>query len=83
VVFTQNVKASLSSLELEHLDLLLQVWGDRTHVLRANPQIQYMLPFEIKGIEMGVTLHHPHGQIYVYPFIPPVVETLYCNVSTF
>jgi UDPglucose--hexose-1-phosphate uridylyltransferase len=72
VVFTQNPQASLSSLELEHLDLLLQVWGDRTRVLGANPEIQYVLPFENKGVEVGVTLHHPHGQIYAYPFVPPV-----------
>ncbi len=72
VVFTQDPEASLGSLALEHLDLLLQVWGDRTRVLAANPQIQYVLPFENKGVEVGVTLHHPHGQIYAYPFIPPV-----------
>lgn len=72
VVFTQDAQASLSSLELKHLDLLLEVWGDRTRELGANPQIQYVLPFENKGIEVGVTLHHPHGQIYAYPFIPPV-----------
>jgi UDPglucose--hexose-1-phosphate uridylyltransferase len=72
VVFTQNPQASLSSLEITHLDLLLQVWGDRTRVLGANPQIQYVLPFENKGVEVGVTLHHPHGQIYAYPFVPPV-----------
>ncbi|MBN3891765.1 MAG: galactose-1-phosphate uridylyltransferase [Nostoc sp. JL31] len=72
VVFTQDASASLSSLELDHLDLLLEVWGDRTRELGLNPEIQYVLPFENKGVEVGVTLHHPHGQIYAYPFIPPV-----------
>ncbi|MBD2628008.1 galactose-1-phosphate uridylyltransferase [Trichormus variabilis] len=72
VVFTQDARASLSSLTVEHLDLILQVWGDRTEILGANPQIQYVLPFENKGVEVGVTLHHPHGQIYAYPFVPPV-----------
>jgi UDPglucose--hexose-1-phosphate uridylyltransferase len=72
VVFTQDSKASLSSLPLQHLELLLQVWGDRTRVIRQHPQIQYVLPFENKGVEVGVTLHHPHGQIYAYPFVPPV-----------
>jgi len=72
VVFTQDASASLSSLELAHLDLLIEVWGDRTRELGANPQIQYVLPFENKGVEVGVTLHHPHGQIYAYPFVPPV-----------
>lgn len=72
VVFTQDANASLGSLELSHLELLLQVWGDRTRVIGENPQIQYVLPFENRGVEMGVTLNHPHGQIYAYPFVPPV-----------
>ncbi len=72
VVFTQNPQASLSSLELDHLALLLEVWGDRTFLLGANQQIQYVLPFEHRSTELGVTLHQPHGQIYAYPFIPPV-----------
>lgn len=72
VVFTQDPQAALSSLALDHLDLLLQVWGDRTRLLGENSQIQYVLPFENKGVEVGVTLHHPHGQIYAYPFVPPV-----------
>ena len=72
VVFTQNPSASLGALELDHLELILQVWGDRTRVLGEIPHIQYVLPFENKGVEMGVTLLHPHGQIYAYPFVPPV-----------
>ncbi|MBW4419949.1 MAG: galactose-1-phosphate uridylyltransferase [Myxacorys californica WJT36-NPBG1] len=72
VVFTQDPTKSLSVLELDHLELLLQVWGDRTRILGSYPQIQYVLPFENKGVEVGVTLHHPHGQIYAYPFVPPV-----------
>jgi UDPglucose--hexose-1-phosphate uridylyltransferase len=70
VVFTQDSQASLSSLELDHLELLLQVWADRTRL--APAQIQYVLPFENRGMEVGVTLHHPHGQIYAYPFVPPI-----------
>lgn len=72
VVFTQDPQASLSSLPLPHLELLFQVWSDRTRIISKHPQIQYILPFENKGVEVGVTLHHPHGQIYTYPFVPPV-----------
>ena len=36
------------------------------------PQIQYVMPFENRGVEVGVTIHHPHGQIYAYPFVPPI-----------
>jgi UDPglucose--hexose-1-phosphate uridylyltransferase len=70
--FTQDPLASLGALELSHLELLLEVWADRTSVIGSNPEIQYVLPFENRGVEVGVTLHHPHGQIYAYPFVPPV-----------
>jgi UDPglucose--hexose-1-phosphate uridylyltransferase len=72
VVFTQDPQASLSHLPLSRIELLLQVWGDRTTRIGGRNHIQYVLPFENRGAEVGVTLHHPHGQIYSYPFVPPV-----------
>jgi UDPglucose--hexose-1-phosphate uridylyltransferase len=72
VVFTQDPKASLAALPVDHVALLLEVWADRTQKLGADPRIQYVLPFENRGVEVGVTLHHPHGQIYAYPVVPPV-----------
>ena len=72
VVFTQDANSSLGALPLTHIELLLQVFGDRTDRLGARDDIQYVLPFENRGAEVGVTLHHPHGQIYAYPVIPPV-----------
>jgi UDPglucose--hexose-1-phosphate uridylyltransferase len=72
VVFTQDPKASLGVLPLAHIDLLMQVWGDRTQRLAERAEIKYVLPFENRGAEVGVTLHHPHGQIYAYPVVPPV-----------
>jgi UDPglucose--hexose-1-phosphate uridylyltransferase len=72
VVFTQNPEASLASLPLWHLELLFEVWADRYRELGAVDAIKYVYPFENRGVEVGVTLHHPHGQIYAYPFVPPV-----------
>ena len=72
VVFTQDPKGALGRLPLDHIELLLRVWADRTQRLGAQPEIQYVLPFENRGAEVGVTLHHPHGQIYAYPVVPPV-----------
>ena len=72
VVFTQDPLASLGALPLARIELLLQVWGERTVRLGAHPQIRYVLPFENRGAEVGVSLHHPHGQIYAYPVVPPV-----------
>lgn len=72
VVFSQDPDTSLSQLPLERVRLVLEVLADRMKTLKENPKIQYALPFENRGVEMGVTLHHPHGQIYAYPFVPPV-----------
>lgn len=79
VVFTQDAHASLGSLALSHIELLLEVWGDRTRELSRSDRIQYVLPFENRGVEVGVTLHHPHGQIYAYPFVPPVPANMLKN----
>jgi UDPglucose--hexose-1-phosphate uridylyltransferase len=72
VVFTQDPTSSLGALPLDHIELLMQVWGDRTQKLGERAEIKYVLPFENRGAEVGVTLHHPHGQIYAYPVVPPV-----------
>jgi len=72
VVFTQDAKASLGALPLGHLELLLEVWAHRYTELGARDDVQYVFPFENRGVEVGVTLHHPHGQIYAYPFVPPI-----------
>ena len=39
----------------------------------ARDDVVHVFPFENKGAAIGVTLSHPHGQIYAYPFVPPVV----------
>jgi UDPglucose--hexose-1-phosphate uridylyltransferase len=71
VVFTQDPHASLGTLPLAHVELVVDVWADRYLELGARSDIQYVMPFENRGVEVGVTLHHPHGQIYAYPFVPP------------
>jgi UDPglucose--hexose-1-phosphate uridylyltransferase len=72
VVFTQDPAGSLGGLPLGHLELVVEVWGDRTRELGARDDITYVMPFENRGAEVGVTLHHPHGQIYAFPFVPPL-----------
>ena len=72
VVFTQDPRACLGTLPLDHVELLLEVWADRYRELGARDDVEYVYPFENRGVEVGVTLHHPHGQIYAYPFVPPL-----------
>lgn len=72
VVFTQDATTSLGRLPLWHIELLIDVWADRYEEIGGRPEVQYVFPFENRGVEVGVTLHHPHGQLYAYPFVPPV-----------
>lgn len=76
VVFTKNPLASLGKLTLDRIELILHVWIERYRELQTKSEIKYILPFENRGVEMGVTLHHPHGQIYAYPTIPPIQQQM-------
>jgi UDPglucose--hexose-1-phosphate uridylyltransferase len=73
VLYTPDHQGSLADLSVERVRDVIEVWADRTSELGSRPDIAYVYIFENKGEEMGVTLHHPHGQIYAYPFVPPVV----------
>ena len=56
--------------------VLLEAWIDRTTELSQESFIEHIAPFENRGEEIGVTLTHPHGQIYAYSYIPPRVEKM-------
>jgi UDPglucose--hexose-1-phosphate uridylyltransferase len=72
VVVYGRDQTPLGQLPLSHIELLFDVLADRTAILSRRPEVKYVLPFENRGAEVGVTLHHPHGQIYAYPVVPPV-----------
>jgi UDPglucose--hexose-1-phosphate uridylyltransferase len=74
VVYTKEAQGSLGALPLWNVEMIVDVWADRTLELGARDDIAYVFPFENRGVEVGVTLHHPHGQIYAYPFVPPIAE---------
>lgn len=72
VVYTADHDASFGTLAAERAEALMWVWRHRYAELGAREDIDYVFIFENRGVEVGVTLHHPHGQIYGYPFLPPV-----------
>jgi UDPglucose--hexose-1-phosphate uridylyltransferase len=72
VCYTEDPSATLAQLPLSQVRKLTRVWKDRYLGLGARPEVEYVFIFENKGKEIGVTLAHPHGQIYAYPFIPPI-----------
>ena len=72
VCFTSDHRASMSMLPNERIRTVLAVWTDRTRELGALRGVEQVFCFENRGVEIGVTLDHPHGQIYGYPFVTPV-----------
>lgn len=72
VVYTDEHDGSFGGLTPGRAEALMWVWRHRYGELAARPDVEYVMIFENRGVEVGVTLHHPHGQIYGYPFLPPV-----------
>ncbi|MFF5479187.1 galactose-1-phosphate uridylyltransferase [Streptomyces sp. NPDC012935] len=71
VCFTSDHHASFADLTEEQARLVLDAWTDRTSELSSLPCVEQVFCFENRGAEIGVTLGHPHGQIYAYPFTTP------------
>lgn len=74
VLYSPHHNTTLADASEEHIKNLIEVWTDRYEELGQKPNIQYVLIFENKGDAVGVTLSHPHGQIYAFPFIPPTLQ---------
>ena len=74
VLFTSEHDVVMSKKPLSRFLKLVKVWKDRYEELGNKDFIDYVFIFENKGEEVGVTLDHPHGQIYAYPFIPPKIN---------
>ena len=71
VCFTSDHNASFASLTPRRVGTVLEAWIDRTQTLNTRPEVQQVYCFENRGEEIGVTLHHPHGQVYAFPFVTP------------
>jgi len=76
VCFTEDHDASFAELSEEQARLVLDAWTDRTAELSHLSSVVQVFPFENRGREIGVTLGHPHGQIYAYPFTTPRTERM-------
>ncbi|MGF1424897.1 galactose-1-phosphate uridylyltransferase [Kitasatospora sp. LaBMicrA B282] len=71
VCFTPDHGSSFADLTPARARLVLDAWTDRTAALSALPGVAQVYCFENRGAEVGVTLAHPHGQIYAFPFVTP------------
>lgn len=83
VSFGPSNTGSFAELPEKRARTVLEAWADRTAALSAMPGIEQVFPFENRGEAIGVTLHHPHGQIYGYPYVTPRTSRLLESIDTF
>lgn len=76
VCFTSDHGTSFSQLSPGRARTVVEAWADRTADLSRRPHVRQVSCFENRGAEIGVTLHHPHGQVYAFPFVPPRTRAL-------
>ena len=69
--FASDHNVSFADLSPSRVRTVVEAWSDRTLALSELPHVEQVFCFENRGPEIGVTLHHPHGQIYAYPFVTP------------
>jgi UDPglucose--hexose-1-phosphate uridylyltransferase len=74
--FTPDHDASFATLTPRRVRTVLEAWIDRTETLGRLPGVQQVYCFENRGEEIGVTLHHPHGQVYAFPFVTPRTQQM-------
>ena len=72
VLYHPDHERDLVDIDLDHLVKLARLWRDRYLELFENKRVKYVLIFENNGEEIGVTIPHPHGQIYAFPLVPPI-----------
>ncbi|MFR9795952.1 galactose-1-phosphate uridylyltransferase [Streptomyces sp. MS06] len=81
VCFTSDHGASFADLGEQQARLVLDAWTDRTSELSHLASVEQVFCFENRGAEIGVTLQHPHGQIYAYPFTTPRTAAMLRQLS--
>ena len=83
VVFSPEHLGSLGAMPVSRVRTVIEAWADRTETLQALPGVRQVFPFENRGQEIGVTLHHPHGQIYAYPYVTPRTAKLLASIEAY
>jgi UDPglucose--hexose-1-phosphate uridylyltransferase len=83
VCFSPEHEGSFGTQTVTRARTVIEAWADRTAALSALPGVQQVFPFENRGEAIGVTLHHPHGQIYSYPYVTPRTQSLLRSIGSY
>ena len=74
ILYSADHDATFASLGAVGARRVVDLWAERTEVLGARPDVAAVLPFENRGEEVGATISHPHGQLYAFDSVPPVLR---------
>lgn len=83
VCFSPESEGSFSTQTPQRARVIIDAWAERTAELQQLPGIEQVFPFENRGTDIGVTLGHPHGQIYGYPYVPPTMQRICTRVDEY
>lgn len=83
VLYSPHHRLLPSELSADQWEKVVGLWSQRTAELYTHPDVQYVFVFENAGVAIGVTMPHPHGQIYGLPFVPPLVQTELDSASNY
>lgn len=83
ILYTDNPKKEIYDLEDAHVLKLVELWAERFKHLSKDKRIKYIYEFENRGEEVGVTIHHPHGQLYAYSWLPQKIEIELSNCKRY
>lgn len=83
VAFNPAHEGSFATQTRSRARTIIDAWAHRTAALQAIEGIEQVFVFENRGVDVGVTLHHPHGQIYSYPYVTPRTATLLAAIETY
>lgn len=74
ILYSKEHNGLVRDLADDHMSKLVDLWCERFQELSSDPKIKYVFIFENRGDVVGVTMPHPHGQIYGYSIIPKKIE---------
>lgn len=83
LVFSSDHNTSLAQVSPQRMRTIIEAWVDRTTALSEKPGVEQVYCFENRGSEIGVTLHHPHGQIYAFPFVTPRTRRILASAEEY
>jgi UDPglucose--hexose-1-phosphate uridylyltransferase len=75
ILYHPDHNITLPELPLSHIRKLVDLWCSRFEALSRDESIKYIYIFENRGKESGVTMPHPHGQLYAFGWIPKIIQT--------